>query len=48
MNQTELETKGRGAQQHPGCNVSMAFNFAAGGIAIAAALLICYLAYRYL
>lgn len=43
MNQTESETNGRGAQQQPTCNVSMVFNFAAGGIAIAATLLICYL-----
>ena len=47
MNQTELETKGRGSQQHPTCNVSMAFNFAVGGIAIAITLLICYLVYEY-
>ena len=47
MNQMESETKGRGAQQQSSCNVSMVFNFAVGGIAIAATLLICYLAYSY-
>ncbi len=37
-----------GSQRRPSCNVSSTFNFTVGGLAIAAVLLIGYLAYLYL
>lgn len=42
------ETKPEGGQRQRGCNVSMGFNAAVGVVAVAAALLIGYLAYSYL
>jgi len=47
IDMTQIKTEDHGGQRQPSCNVSMKFNFAVGGIAIAAALLICYLAYMY-
>ena len=41
------ETNGAGARLQSGCNVNSAFNFTVGGVAIAAALLIGYIAYVY-
>jgi hypothetical protein len=46
MNQMKSETNA-GDRPQPGCNVNSTFNFTVGGIAIAAALLIGYLAYMY-
>jgi hypothetical protein len=45
MNQMKSETNDAGDRLQPGCNVSSTFNFTMGGIAIAVALLIGYLAY---
>ncbi len=41
------KTIGTGDRPQPGCNVNSTFNFTVGGFAIAAALLIGYLAYMY-
>ena len=41
------DTNDTGDRPQLGCNVNSAFNFAVGGFAIAAALLIGYLAYVY-
>lgn len=41
------QTKANDGQRMHNCNVSMKFNFAVGGIAIALAVLIGYLAYVY-
>lgn len=41
------KTNGTGDRQQPSCNVNSTFNFTVGGFAIAAALLIGYLAYVY-
>ena len=43
----QSEMKEMGDRQQSGCNVNSTFNFTVGGIAIAAALLIGYLAYVY-
>ncbi|MDQ3582457.1 MAG: hypothetical protein M3495_13010 [Pseudomonadota bacterium] len=47
MNQMKAETKVNDGQLQSNCNVNMTFNFAVGGLAIAAALLIGYLVYAY-
>ncbi len=41
------EMKDIGDTQQPNCNVNSTFNFTVGGLAIAAALVIGYLAYVY-
>ena len=41
------ETSDPGNRTQPGCNVNSKFNFTVGGFAVAAALLICYVAYVY-
>ena len=41
------ETNSADDRPQPGCNVNSTFNFTVGGFAIAAALLIGYLAYVY-
>ena len=40
-------TSAPGGHGEPGCNVNSTFNFTVGALAIAAALVIGYLAYRY-
>lgn len=43
----KTKTNDDASRLQPGCNVNSTFNFTAGGLAIAAALLIGYLAYVY-
>ena len=43
----QMETQTRTDRPVSSCNVSSTFNFTVGALAIAAALVICYLAYRY-
>lgn len=43
----KAEMNDEGGKVRPGCNVSSTFNFTVGGLAIAAALLIGYLACVY-
>jgi hypothetical protein len=47
MNQVKSEMNDTGDQPELGCNVNSTFNFTVGAFAIAAALLISYLAYMY-
>ncbi len=43
----KTDTNDAGDRPQRGCNVNSTFNFTVGGLAIAAALLIGYLAYAY-
>lgn len=43
----KTETTVVGTEPQPNCSVNSTFNFAMGGLAIVAALVLCYLAYMY-
>nr|WP_281723029.1 hypothetical protein [Nitrosomonas nitrosa] len=47
MNQVKTESSNEHDKATGNCNVSMTYNFTVGGIAVAAALIIGYLAYNY-